>query len=263
MAKYKTSSLIGEIRGSIGDKTFCHWHGIPVIRKKIQNGNGSNSVAITKTREIFRFLNNRWTLISFKEQELWEFYAKRNRRIKSKKLSGLMCAIGNWYTGKIAFMSVNQLLMMSGFPPLQKPLLGRSQPPLPVTNLPEYSEWVKEIRFKIWLPVEYKDRCVVQVWIQKLSLPRGWPYIMKVVPVSTSPTEIKIERIKFQERRNEGRKSAEKGLSEIGYCKMLLQMRTVAENGRFSVPSSIYKIELGRKPLSSCSELLSKYCISP
>ena len=244
MAKYKTSGLITEIRGSMGDKTFYYWKGIPVIRKKKVKHKQGNSLAQTKGREIFSFLSRTWKSMGFEEWAVWEMYAKGNRRKKSKQRSGLMCAIGNWFYGRVAFMSTNQLLMICGFSFIQKPLFGKPQPPLPQTDLPPLSKWSKNIKFNIWLPEDYPDRCVVQIWIRKLSWPDGRPYIMAIVPISSSPIEIKVEKIRFYEKGRGMGGILEKSLNEIGDCKLLLQMRTVAENGKFSMPSAIYKIEL-------------------
>ncbi|MCK4307184.1 hypothetical protein KAW50_03035 [candidate division WOR-3 bacterium] len=247
MAKYKTSGLISEIRGSMGDKTFSYWKGVPVVKKKMKKKKWVSSVVRARRKEVFAFLAESWTLMSSKDQALWGIYAKQDRKVKSKSRLGLISTIGNWYSPRITFMSVNQLLMISGFSPLQRPLFGKLQPPLPATDLPEYSEWDKDIKFKIWLPRQYKDRCAAQIWIRKASGRGGNPYITKVVPLSTSLAEVKLKEIKFYEKK--GRlpgKTVKKDLSEMGYCKLKLQMRTVAENGRFSMPSGIYKIELGR-----------------
>ncbi len=252
MAKYKTSGLVSEIRGSMGNKTFSYWKGIAVVKKKMNGQKRVNSVDRTKVRRSFAFLAKTWRLMGFREQAAWEVYARQNRRIKRKSRAGLVWTVGNWYSGENAFISVNQLLMMSGFPPLFKPLFGKSQPPSPASDLPECSEWVGNIRFKIWLQKEYKDRCKVQIWIKKVTWPNGGPYIMRIVPISTSPIEIRIDKIRFKGRKIAyKRKTVEKQLSEIGYSKLYLQMRTVAENGKFSVPSAIYTIELNREPLST------------
>jgi len=244
MAKYKTSCLVSEIKGSIGNKTFSYWKGIPVVKKRIEQRKKTNSLRQGKIREIFEFLKSKWSSMSFEDWAVWDSYAEQNKRIKSKKRSGLMSTIGNWFYGNIAFISTNQLLMGCGFSFIQKPPFDKPQPLLPATDLPEYSKWNKDIKFKIWLPEDYPDRCVVQIWIKKLSKTKELPYIMAIVPVPSSPIEIKIEKIRFYVIKRGKRKILEKNLNEIENSKILLQMRTVAENGKFSMPGPIHKMEL-------------------
>ncbi len=241
MAKYQSSGLIQGIRGSMGDSTFYYWKGIPVVKKKRGKINSPNTLPQEKIKRNFARLSSQWKNLSFKDCVLWGEYTKRYTKRKNGRKNGLVSNIGGKMSGFNAFVSINQLLIRCGFDPIKKPTLGNiEKPSLVRTDLIDFGVYEKEISFNVWLPHSYPVECVTQVWIKRIGISYPCEYIRSIISVSTSPTQVVIDKIRVKE---EG-KIVEKELKEIGYCKLLIQMRTVAQNGEFSMPSAIYRIEV-------------------
>jgi len=253
MAKYVPSALVKEIMGSVGDSTFSYWRGIPRISKKARKKRESNTLPQRYAKKNFSKLSSNWGKLSFREWNLWEEYAKKYTNIKYRRRDGLLPAIGGKMSGIAAYMSVNGLLTRCGFKPLKKPPLGKiPKPTFPSTNLIDFRIYKPPIKFKIWLPYPYETQtslskgkylpqtCVAQIWIKKIG---HWtyPYIRDIVPLSTSKTQVILDKIRMVTTPT---KVVEKELKEIENCRLLLQMRTVAQNGEFSMPGPIYKIEV-------------------
>ena len=237
MAKYVSSGLIHNIRGSFGDSVFSSWRGIPRICKKPTK---KKQLHPLKSWESLVTISSNWKNLSFQEWALWEEYTKSFREIKTHKYDGLCTAIGNRMSAYNAYVSTNQLLVLSGFNSIRKPCLGNiPSPPFPSTDLANFGSYTNQIKFNIWLPRSYPAKCVVQIWIRKAIAPAN-PYIAKILKVSTSKTEVVINEIKLKEKDE----NIEKKFEKMKNCKILLQMRTIAQNGKFSQPGPIYKIQL-------------------
>ena len=238
MGKYVNSGLIQGIRGQVGEYVFSYWKGIPVISKKAVKKRDPRTASQLEVRRIHTELVKRWNDMSFSEWALWGEYAKRYKGVKMRQRQGLVPCIGGKMGGNAAYISVNQLLMGCGFKALEKPFFGALKPPLVSADLSQLGVYSSEIRFNVWLPYSYGCRCVVQVWVERTGKGR-YPYLRAVVPVDISKKEVVVDEIRVKE---DG-KIVEKKIREVGRCKLFLQLRTVAENGEFSMPSQIYKVE--------------------
>ncbi len=241
MAKYQSSGFIQGIRGSMGDSTFYYWKGVPVMRKKPNGAGSSNTPAQEEIRRSFAMISAQWKNLSFADYALWEEYAKKYTKRRSGQRNGLVSNIGGKMSEFNAFVSTNQLLMRCGFDPIKKPVLGNiGKPSSPKTDLINLGVYKKEIKFNVWMPRSYPTDCIVQVYIKKFGRCYPAAYIRAIVPISTSPAQVAIDKIKLKE---EG-ELVEKKLKDIGRCKLFIQLRTVAANGEFSTPSAIYRIEV-------------------
>ena len=147
---------------------------------------------------------------------------------------------GRVMTGLNAYMRVNALLISVGFNPREKPMLGRiGNPPLPDTDLTAYAQYKNELRFKIWLPRTYPCKCVAQIWIRRAKMGTS-PYVAKVTELSTTPTEVVIDKIRI----SENKKVIDMPFKKLKRCELDLQMRTVAENGEISMRGTTYRLEV-------------------
>ena len=242
MAKYTNSGLIPFIKGSLGDVYFTYWKGIPVIRKNPKKKRNTRTTPHwQRVKEANFMLQHNWRNLSFKEWALWEEYTKRYRNIKNRHRDGLCTHIGNKMSGYNAYTSVNLLLIFSGFEPIEKPFLGNTgKPPLPSTDLIYCGVYQDEIKFNIWLPSSYPVDCVAQIWTRK-AIGIQNPHLARIIKISTAKTQVTIDKIKM---RDKNKKATEKGFESMENCKLYLQLRTIAQNGEFSVPSHIYKLEV-------------------
>ena len=241
MAKYTSSGLIHSIKGPLGDAVFSHWKGKPTISKRVRKLKRSSTSSQKRMMEIFTQLCSEWKKMSFRELVLWNEFTKKYTHLGNRKRNGLIPRIGNsTMTGVNAYISINTLLMRCGFPPIKKPLLGNiPKPPLPSTDLLDFGIYQHKIKFNVWLPYDYITQSVAQVWIRKLGAD-SHPYLTTIVSISSSPTQLVIDKVRVKENHS----IVEKPLKDIEYCKLLLQLRTVAKNGLSSMPSQIYKVEV-------------------
>lgn len=234
MARYGLSAIFSWVRGSIGGLTFAFHRGVPYVRVRKKRYRDAKTKYQVRVRQIFALLDEEWHNLSLSEVALWEDYAKRGVKtaLDSKSWKGR----GD---GLNAFIAINHPLLLSGFSLLRKPPSDYlPKPPVPATDLMDMGTYEREARFKVWLPHDYSSRCVCHIWVR----PVGYSpvYISSIVAVTTHPTEVLIDKIRVKER---GR-TVEKKLSSIKLARLRLQLRVVSENGKFSLPSSIYRIEI-------------------
>ncbi|MBI4722805.1 MAG: hypothetical protein HY769_07425 [Candidatus Stahlbacteria bacterium] len=239
MAKYRPCGLIQSISGSVGDVTFSSWKGVPRISKRIRKQCIPNTLPQRRIRHIFSYLSPVWRDLSFQDWALWSDYAKRYNKVKPLCMSGSVSTIRSKMSGFNVYVALNSLLMHCGFEPLKYPVLGNiKNPPLVLTDLLDLGVYNGEIRFNVWLPSEYMVKCVVQIWVREMR--DSYPYIFRAVPISLFKSEVVIDKLRFRRHH----KAIEQSLSSIGNCKLIVQMRTVAANGKISVPSPIYRIQV-------------------
>ncbi len=241
MAKFTTSGLIFNIRGKLGDLIFSSWNGTPVVRrspKKVRNPRTKSQI---QSRKIFSEVSSGWWKLSLIEKAEWGEYAKKFK--KSPIDNGGIIRIrrgGGAMTGQNAYMRVNALLISVGFKPREKPMLGQTgNPPLLDTDLTTYAQYKNEIRFKIWLPRTYPCKCVAQIWMRKAKMGAD-SYVAKITELSTTPTEVVIDKIRIYENK----KVIDIPFKKLKKCELYLQMRTIAENGEVSMRSTIYRLEV-------------------
>ncbi len=241
MARFTTNGLIHSIRGKLGNIVFYYWKGIPNVRKapkRVKNPRTKNQVPIMSS---FSDFSKCWQYLNSAERALWEEYAKGFSR--KKPMSGKMILHQKGrVTGKNAFIGTNVTLKISGLKPIKIPPLGNvPNPPLPATDLKSSSQCSSYIRFKVRLPEPYPYKCVAQIRI-KLFKGKGSSRIARNEELSDSPSEVIIDKVQYQ------RKSLP--LREIKNSKVQLYMRTVAQNGKFSMLSQIYTLEIrnGEQP---------------
>ncbi len=238
MAKYKNSGLVSGISGSAGDYTFFNSRGVPMVKKRVRKEKQPNTWRQKRVQQTVAKLLNEWSKLSFTHWALWEEYAKKFK-VKFKKRQGLIPVTGA-RTGITAYVSVNSLLILCGFDPMEKPPLANlPKPHLPETDLMDLGVYKNKLEFDVWLPSQYITDCVAQIWIRRIGK-RSYPYVRTLAPLSTSKTRVVIDKLRIKEN-NE---LIEKDLKDIGDFKVLIQMRTIANNGRYSQSSQIYRIEV-------------------
>ncbi|MCK4306802.1 hypothetical protein KAW50_01090 [candidate division WOR-3 bacterium] len=149
-----------------------------------------------------------------------------------------------YVTGIAAYNGINMLLYVCDLQERRVPPLSKNKPPTTNTNLGEVKTKIStdgKIRFKIWLPYEYPEKCISQIWMMKAS--KGCrPYLALTSVVSTTPKEITIETVRG---RIKG-KTRDVKLTQATPGAVKLQMRTIAENGLTSMPSAVHRIRLER-----------------
>lgn len=239
MAKIRLEGFIHSIWGSVGGVTFYRYRGRICMRKKSSRRSYPNTSVQCRAKEGFSRLSHLWNELSFVEWALWSEYAKSSCKAKDSRNSGLIPCVGG-VDGRRAFISANQLLLRSGLGIVRHPPLGKEPPPYPLTDLSNFGSYNVGLRFNVWLPYPYKDECVAQVWLRRTIGDLRYSYISVVVPVSTTPNEVKIDKVRARHKN----KLMEEGFSDIKRCRLKLQLRTVAENGRVSHPGSIYQVEV-------------------
>ena len=251
MAKFTTSGFITSIRGKLGDSVFYSRRGVPGIRAKAKKIKNPRTPLQQKTRRNFAMFTKIWNELTRIEKVLWEEYAKQFKHRKSTSARGLIPHTQKGImTGQNAFVSVNMTLVLSGFTPIRKPTLGNTpNPPLLSHDLPIHPEFRDGvIKFKIWLPHQYREECNAQIWM-KVAKAKEYVYLARVIPISTTPTEVIFQTVRIHDKR---RKVIDFPIKKLGKRDVLLQMRILAENGKVSMPSAIYRLEL----LNSNSNLL-------
>ncbi len=240
MAKFATSGIIQTIRGKLGNLIFSSKYGVPMIMQRTTKMRDQKSKQQIEVRNVFSMVLKKWSELSILERNEWEIYAKT---IRSKKITTAQAIIKkqNYGTvvGRDVFSSINQRLILAGFNTIQRPPRNDEKiPPTPCTDLIQYTQYKEgEIKFNIWNRQEYQKKCKTQIWIK---LPNTYPYITEIIDISTTPTEIRIEKVKIHKKKN---------IIEIPMKKMKkgdvrLQMRTIAENGKTSIPTAIYHGEI-------------------
>ncbi|MBI4723269.1 MAG: hypothetical protein HY769_09820 [Candidatus Stahlbacteria bacterium] len=249
MAKFRTSGIIQSIRGKVGDMIFSSWKGIPTARTINKRRKRPSTQEEVRVKEHLIILIQRWKKLTLEEKGLWEVYARTlNDRKYTPTTGGI---IRNRRKGVMigvnAFIKINGLKMSVGFPISDKPYLRQSTPVSPPkTNLMNYEKFKNgKIKFETWLPHAYYCKCKAQIWIKAMN-GNGYPYMAKVVDIDTNPTEVEIEKIKFTKRKKEKEKyfKREKEFKEMEKCEIMIQMRTIAENGKSSMSSALYRVEV-------------------
>jgi hypothetical protein len=239
MAKYTPSEFVKQIRGSVGDKTFSNWKGIPVLTKKVNKRKQPNSAIQIKLKETFINLEANWKKLTLQEWASWEQHSKRYTEIKMKRRSGLIPVIGGKMTGHNAYISLNLLLIRCGYDPISTPPTKiESKPPTPNTDLINLGTYKNEIKFNLWLPYTYNTECVAQIWVRKIGS-EAYPYITAIVPISNEPAQIMIDKIR-------AKKGKPIEFKKMENCRLQIQLRTVAKNGEFSITTPIYTVEVIR-----------------
>lgn len=237
MGKCELSGLVNEVRGRVGDVVFSPWKGIIRVYKYNKEVDRGNNPEQEMMRSSLSRLCRSWRDKDFKEQALWSDYARQhsNRRIGG----GIRGRGGNLKMGVNAYISVNQVLVRSGFSPIEIPYLGTSNPVFPSTDLVNYGTYRGEIRFNIWLGTPYFADCRAQIWVKNVG--EDVEYIRALVPISSSKIEVLINKIRVKE----DKKTVEKDIDRLGRkYKLYFQFRTVARNGALSMRSALYKIQL-------------------
>jgi len=251
MAKYINSGLISFIKGSIGDYSFNYWRGIPCIKRKPKRKRKFHlNPHHKKTAEALFMLQYYWKNMDLKKRSLWALYSKRYTKMKTRCKDGLCTHIGNKMAPYHAFISVNLLLISSGFKHIYTPPTGIPvKPPCPSTDLLDCQIHENKVEFYIWLPHSYHTNCIAQIWIRESY---RYSYIAQIIKLSTSKTLVTISQVKTKVKKKMSLKknvSANSGLQLIKLenmesCTLYIQMRTVADNGEFSIPSPIYKLQV-------------------
>ena len=243
MAKFKTIGLIHSIRGKLGDIVFSSWKGVLVVKTRTKNRRDPKSKRQLQVRKVFSLLTHKWQELSMPEKALWEEYVKKYKYKKKVARSSGPIRTANRGTmmGINAFFGVNQMLISSGFPPIKIPTLGTIPKPLPpCTDLTPYTLSANgKIEFNIWLSNTYPTPVTAQIWIRRIKH-KHYSYIAKIVPLSTTPQLVVLEKIRTHYKN----KIVDLPFKKLEKCELLLQMRTVAQNGEFSIPSAIYKLEV-------------------
>lgn len=238
MAKCDLSGLICRIRGSVGGMTFSAYKGMIRLSKKVGGGRRSCTTSQKRVREVFRELNYRWNNMSFSECNLWEAYSREYGKIRKRSRSGLIHCMGGGFRGKDAYISLNSVLVLSGFSPLEKPPFNcRGRLPSLKADLIDCGDYEEKVRFHVWLSSSYESQCVCQVWVRKIAMDCH-PYIGAIVPLSLTPTEVVIDKIRFKHKSH----YLEKSFRSIGRSKVQIQLRGVSSNGLISLPSSVYQV---------------------
>ena len=113
-------------------------------------------------------------------------------------------------------------------------------PPTPCCDLKQYGTYGTPIKFKIWAKTPYKSKMMAQIWVKKTG---EWntPYIAKMVLITEKQQIITIEKIKTRKTKS---KTEELRLEDLTPCLVKIQVRIVAENGRSSIPSPIYTLQI-------------------
>lgn len=243
MAKFTTSGIIQTIRGKVGNLIFSSRYGMPVIRqyRGIKMSDLKTEPQL-RVREAFLIFLKKWKELSIMERNEWEIYAKtmRNKKITTaqkiikKPQYGLV-------VGRDIYLSVNEMLTLIGFNPIQRPPRNDEKiPPTPSNDLVQFTQYKEgKIKFNIWNKQEYTHKCKTQIWI-KVGIGGEHPYIIKIVDTSTTPVEIRIENIRIHDKK----KVILIPIKKMKRCDIKLQMRTIAENGKISIPTAIYHAEI-------------------
>ncbi len=242
MAKFTTSGFITSIRGKLGDSVFYSWRGVPGIRVKAKKIKNPRTPLQQKTRRNFAMFTKIWNELTRIEKALWEEFAKQFKHRKGTSSRSLIPHTQKGImTGQNAFLSVNMTLVLSGFTPIRKPTLNTPNPPLLSHDLPLHPEFRDGvIKFKIWLPHQHREKCNAQIWM-KVAKAKEYGYLARVIPISTTPTEVIFSTVRIHDKR---RKVVDFPIKKLGKRDVLLQVRTIAENGKVSLPGAIYRLEL-------------------
>ncbi|MCK4308292.1 hypothetical protein KAW50_08715 [candidate division WOR-3 bacterium] len=245
MAKVDLGCLVRSISGSMGGITFYKKKGVHRImsRKRKKEGIDRKSEKQIRIREGFCYFHKRWLELSLTEMVLWEEYSKHLRELE--RSGGLIPSYGNKIaTGKGAYMGTNLMLMAVGFPEINKPCLGKvAVPPCVNTDIVQHSMYKgMEVKFRVWLPYLYGVDCKAQIWV-KGCLDGGFPYVQEVISVGVSPVEVKIRKVRKIMYGKE-KKLIEMPIGERSVLRMKIQLRTIAKNGKSSMASVLYLVEV-------------------
>ena len=239
MAKFTLLPIIQSIRGKFGNLTFCYYRGKPIVKKTMRKMKNPKPETQALVRRIFSEVAKKWVNLSLIQKAEWDEYAKKFKRNKYTLSYGgiIPGAKGTVVQGKSVFIGVNSKLILSGLQPLEKPVFSATKPLHPVTNLKSYTQYKNgKIKFKIWLPHSPREKCVAQIWI-KLLKKGAYSYLTKIVPLSSEPKEVMIEKIRTSQ-------GTEIEFEKLEKAEVKLQMRTVSQNGESSASSALYKLEV-------------------
>ena len=250
MAKVQLTGLISSITGSMGETTFSPRPGIIQVRKKVKKIHNPQTPLQMKHRKIWSDSISCWKLMPLKNRVFWEQYAKEISITKKKNRMILQKKPGTRMTAMNAYCAINQTLVSSGLNRIEKiPPYALPYPPLPETDIQQFATFHEKIKFKVWLPYPYipweniEIPCVVQIGISTNSSITHIPFY-PLPKLSTKPIPIEIEKVKFQERKGKTTKVVEAKLKELIHPIVKIQFRTIAQNGKFSLPSPIYTVEV-------------------
>ena len=249
MARVLLIGLIQSIKGRVGDKVFFVLNGRHYVRQAPTKMRNPNTPRQRKIRQGLAYFGKNWNYLTDTEQCLWGQYAKMVRH--SMNPSTVQASGGliennkpQYVTGIAAYNGINMLLYVCDLQERRVPPLSKNKPPTTNTNLGEVKTKIStdgKIRFKIWLPYEYPEKCISQIWMMKAS--KGCrPYLAITSVVETTPKEITIETVRVKVRE----KMRDVKLTSVAPCAVRIQMRTIAENGLTSATSAVYRIRLER-----------------
>ncbi len=252
MAKVKLTGLISSITGSMGETTFSPRPGIIQVRKRVHKIHNPNTPLQQNLRKIWSQSIADWKLMPLKKRVLWEQFAKEvnlsKRKIRMMKTKGNRGRM----TGANAYCAINQPLILAGFQRIKiPPPSALPPPPTPETSLQQLATFNEKISFKAWLPYPYitpwnneEIPCVLQAGI---SVNSAGP-LVSIYPfhkLSIQPTQIVIERVKLYNKKVEGKlRMVEANLKDLTHPIIRIRLRTIAQNGKFSLPSPIYTVEV-------------------
>ncbi len=240
MAKVKLMGLVHSVRGKVGDVIFRVNRGEQTVKKAQGKIKDLRTEKQVKVRELFLYFHKIWKEMSITERILWEEYTKYLQTIRGKGGGIISSHKGTKLRGREAFIGVNITLRTTGFKKIKKPPLGNiSSPPPSKNDIRQYGTYTEKIKFNVWLPYSYTTQCKVQVWIRACTT-GGMRYIAETLPITTSPAEVVINYVRFVYKG----KTQNFPLSKLAPCDIKLQLRVVASNGKVSMPSALYIVEI-------------------
>ena len=244
MAKFTATAIIHSIRGKLGKFVFSSWKGVPKIARTPKKRRSPCTQAQKRVSKAFYETNAKWRELSLVEKALWEEYTKKFRYRKNTVTYGgiIPTRKRTAMMGRNAYIGVNAMLMLAGFKAIKKPPLGNiGKPPPPSSDLIPYSQHKNgELKFKLWLSLHYPEKSVAQIWLRRVK-DGTHPFVAEIIELSSTPKEVVISQIKGGER---GRRIVEVDFKELKKCELDLQMRTIAQNGEFSMSTAVYRLEV-------------------
>ncbi|MBI4722775.1 MAG: hypothetical protein HY769_07270 [Candidatus Stahlbacteria bacterium] len=261
MAKAKLSALFQNISGPVGNQTFYAQKGKGIIvRQKNSNPKISNTPMQVKMRTALVTHLKNWKNMPIKERMGWEFYANYLNAARKKVGNPMKKKYYNNMRGIDTYNAINQLLTAVDFETIKQPPHEKlTEPKTPVMDIIQYNTYEKEIKFLIQLPQPYIPYItgdttrsagvyppLTKAQISIRTCGNGdYVYTLQPAPFLTDkPLEIIIDKIKIFERVDGNKKNIEIQTKMIKHIIVQIQARTIAQNGKFSLPSPLYTVEI-------------------